>query len=120
MYTYIIHNITNGSNTFRKGTANPQIIAQSYFEGTAGFTRYIFNIYIYYYTLYVFTYVLYTALLTPIRKAVYRIAAQASAMNPFYPPEATAWASGGDFESWGVHVESMWTMCFYGKTIGKP
>ena len=33
-------------NTFRKGTANPQIIAQSYFEGTAGFTRYIFNIYI--------------------------------------------------------------------------
>ena len=106
-------------NTFRKGTANPQIIAQSYFEGTAGFTRYIFNIYIYiyiyslciyiyYYTLYVFTYVLYTALLTPIRKAVYRIAAQASAMNPFYPPEATKWASGGDVEKNG---EFMWSQC---------
>ena len=51
MYTYIIHNITNGSNTFRKGTANPQIIAQSYFEGTAGFTRYIFNIYILLYSI---------------------------------------------------------------------
>ena len=39
-------------NTFQKGTANPQIIAQSYFEGTAGFTRYIFNIYIVYVYIY--------------------------------------------------------------------